>query len=295
MSRRDRGERLADLMQWGGGFATFIVTIVVTWLIAVQYGEIRGYQESQTENFASAYSNTINRACAGFSGPELVRCSFEVQKSIEESKTTEHDLQAQREVARYTHWLMWFGFFGLGVTGFGLYYLNENIAEMKRSRVLSELDRRAWIAVDIDEVEVTPSVHSDGYSFEWKYTLKNEGKSVALDVRPITHVFKSDYWFAHSNAVDHFTSDADAFRKQNSGRPIFPNSLIQYSGASANRTVSTIDPPSNEKMIFVALVVIYRTDGLDVTHTTTNIYECTPSFQDDTKKNIFLRVQQKHT
>jgi len=108
----------------------------VTWLAASQYGRYSGYQEAKTENYTNTNADKIDRACRGFSGPELVRCSFEVEKSTEEASQTEKDLEAQREVALWAFWLMWISAGGLALTGGGLYYLAANLSEMQSQRRL---------------------------------------------------------------------------------------------------------------------------------------------------------------
>jgi hypothetical protein len=291
----DWGERRADWMKWGGGFVVFIVCLFVTWQIAAQYGEYRGYEKSQTKSSAKHNSESVDRACAGFSGPELVRCRYEVHVRSEQAKTTEHDLQAQREVALYTYWVMWAGGGALLLTIAGLYFFAANLDEMKQARLLGELDRRAWITVEIEEVEVLLSAHPEGISFKWEYTLNNAGKSVALDVDVVVKTFKSDFWFAHNHASDHFERTIAASRKPNSGNPIFPSEPKQYNGAQALRVIDVFGAPNDATYIFVALVVLYRTDGSDVTHKTIGIYETTPAIMEDTGKSIFLRVKQKHT
>ena len=138
MSDSNWSKRGADLAQWGGGLVTFIVCLIVTWLIAAQYGEDRGYAEAKAKHAANSYSEEIKSACDGFAGPELTRCSHQVQKSAQEAERAEYDLQAQREVALWTSWMMLASGAGILLTMVGLYFLAGNLVEMRKQREASE-------------------------------------------------------------------------------------------------------------------------------------------------------------
>lgn len=138
MFRSNWGDRSADLMQWGGGFVTFILCLVVTWLIAANYGEYNGYTKANSENSAISYSNLVQEACAGFARFDLVRCGYEVNKSAKESERTEINLQAQKELSLWTYWMMWASGGGIVLSMVGIYFLAANLNEMKHGRSLTE-------------------------------------------------------------------------------------------------------------------------------------------------------------
>jgi len=178
----------------------------VTWLIASQYGQYRGYQEAKTEYSADASTDKINRACAGFSGPQHIRCRFEVEKDSEEASRTEKDLQAQREVALWTFWLMWISIGGLALTGGGIYYLAANLSEMQSQRRLM----RAQLAPHLVLPETCSYVIARTH-ISFHMTIQNNGLSTPDMVEIGGSIRFSE---------DDFTANARLFRVELWGMPV---------------------------------------------------------------------------
>jgi hypothetical protein len=197
MSDSNRSDRGALVAQWGGGIVTFIVFLVVTWLVGAQYGQYHGYQEAKSESAANTDANEVQNACAGFAGPELVRCSYEVKKSAEQAQHEQHDLEAQRQTALWTGWMLGASGTGILLTIVGIYFLNANLEEMRSQRLISEgslkatlsavehardigkKQMRAYIGIEYGEIRVCRA----GKPATVRIRYQNTGATPAKDIR----------------------------------------------------------------------------------------------------------------
>jgi hypothetical protein len=295
-----RNERLAFAMKWGGGFATFVVCVMVTWLAAAEYGKQSGYAESQAKHSANTYSQEIENACKGFAGPELLRCRYEVRNSAADAERSGYDLQAQRDVALWTWWMMWASGFGILLTIAGLYFLAANLTEMQEGRKLTQealdlakRDRRAWLSIALKRGQKFFKDSGEYTGFRVDYAVERHGETPAFNVKASCFHVACDPLVAIYEASEHFA--AIAMRRYGkstpSMHPVFvgdPNGGEDFSAESLGTPEIFGQQPLEGTNKYAVIVLVYTVVGDMSLHHVLSVYSIDHTVEENT--SLFLRM-----
>jgi hypothetical protein len=142
MPRNNWNERLATKAKHLGALIALIVACFVytmfIWQISAQKTENRIYAERNAYHYIVATDAEIERTCVTGPPAEFASCIVQIVKSSEEAKRAEYDLQAQKDVADWSFWMLLVSGLGMLFTVAGIWFVRENLIEMQRQRALNE-------------------------------------------------------------------------------------------------------------------------------------------------------------
>lgn len=166
MSFRNWYDNNAHWIALAGG-----ILIVGIFFRSVFYSE--GYQAANQDQKAHYESYRIAeeayRECASSAAvEEALRCYQEAEKASREDHRAEQDLNAQRQMADWAKWMFYatavVGALTVGVTGVGIYWVKETLAETQKAvkaaedavavtREMGERQMRAYIWIETSEMK----------------------------------------------------------------------------------------------------------------------------------------------
>jgi len=165
--------------------------------LAVAYKQNQTQQREQTATYAADPSQKQAReACYGVSGlVQYDNCIAEKQKAQREEQRSQHDLQAQQDMAFWALGMFLSTVLGVGVTLAGVYYVRhtliatrEAVAAANRTadeaKRIGEAQVRAYVTVRDVQMSLKQGRRHPTVSFE----VGNSGNSPALEVTPSASV-----------------------------------------------------------------------------------------------------------
>ncbi|MEC5291220.1 hypothetical protein VSX64_08700 [Aurantimonas sp. C2-6-R+9] len=184
MSQRDRGSVHTAVT------AIFLIIIIASaigaiWSVASRTTRDRIQAEAAAQEHARHADQEIERRCAVAQGPRAVAvCVREIIESTNEEKRAERDLAAQSGMDEWAFWMMWASFFSAGVTGLGVYWVKETLAETRHAvkaaddavvvtREIGRAQTRAYLHV------ASATFHAEPQNFVIELKLKNSGPTPA--------------------------------------------------------------------------------------------------------------------
>lgn len=126
----------------------FILVLAGTWDLATLQANSSKSAGEQARNYAAESEQQIADTCIDPAPAALAKCSAEIVKASYENQRAEHDLVAQQAMGRWALLMLYITGGGVLVTGFGIYYVRGNLAEMQVQRSL--MQRSVDISADAD-------------------------------------------------------------------------------------------------------------------------------------------------
>src|SRR5438128_94615 len=96
-------KRVLQLAMW---LAVVVVAVVFVWQLSAQYSQSVHEARLQTLSASPEISSDIPRMCGRPVGPEFVRCVVTAVESRRDSRRSEEDLAAQRQMADWAFWMV---------------------------------------------------------------------------------------------------------------------------------------------------------------------------------------------
>jgi hypothetical protein len=190
---------------------------------------------------------------------------------------SERDLQAQREMAKWTLVAALAAVGGIGVGILGLKLVYDTLQETKSAVEVAERGivaaERPWVSIRIAKVGPITFDKKNGQT-KLRFELTNFGKSPALNVE-----VRCEFVPYYQNALKHLVQIVDGAKKVEiprifgarifPGQPIELNQTVWLARASIEKEAEELGLPKNN-FIFPAFVgcVVYRSPVDDENHTT---------------------------
>lgn len=169
---------------------TFLAVLAVIFIFwwGASLGARSGYYSAQSAGYASQYPNdTDKRIEQCFTNSDIAaakQCAQEAVTADRENQRGEHDLQAQREVADWTYYVLVISVLQIPLGVLGLIALvvtiqqgREAIRKAGESNSIALLAQRPWLSVEI--VPKMLKRHGAAMRCEIDINVKNLGQSVA--------------------------------------------------------------------------------------------------------------------
>ena len=131
-------------------FAAIVLVIVLsgTWSLATLNANSTKPASEQARQYAKDAEQEIAKRCVGSDSQALAKCAAEIVNATYENQRAEHDIVAQQAMARWALVMLYLTGGGLLITGIGIYFVRENLEEMKLQRDLTK--QSVEIAADAD-------------------------------------------------------------------------------------------------------------------------------------------------
>lgn len=226
MSGSNWRERGADLIPWTWGAATLFVSWFVVWQFSAQITESSTRQEYATEHQTKKAADEINRACVGIDAAQVPQCVAQILQSTRDAERADHDLQAQRDMSDWAFWMVVFSAAGLALTGVGIWFVRENLKEMRLQRDISQKSlvaamsavnisrdigkkqTRAYLGLEYGEIKVCEA----GKPAVVRIRYQNTGTTPAKNISTTCSVFVAkvvDDHFSMSQIERHASNSGD--------------------------------------------------------------------------------------
>jgi hypothetical protein len=155
--------RLASTGLWGGatamaqsdrggivGFgdvaafaAILLFTSFFVWIVA----ESKTHNDSYATRYARQHSENaerqIVRTCIDADKSALAKCITDIVKTQLEEQRAEYNLSAQQETANWSLGMLGISALSLFIAGFGIFFVRENLLEMRKQREISQNSLKA--------------------------------------------------------------------------------------------------------------------------------------------------------
>lgn len=255
MSKSERNERLA--------FVTLVGAIsVIILLLSYQFGREAGRLETEPHEHASAYKDRtdedIEIVCLSRDTIEAaIKCATQQKnqsyKANEEHRAN-HDLTAQRAMARYAWWMVFIAFASLLAAIGGIYYLRKTLFETRR---IGQAEVRAYLSIVIgsysisgNDIRFTVGVTNNGQS-------PSRGGKISCKIRGSGGI--DDTYFTYTaQCDDRVVPDLTADGSFSTDEFTIKDTDIIISGGSAGNIIADIK--ENIQMLFFDI----QLDWLDV-------------------------------
>lgn len=243
------------------GIATLIIGVVaLIYATGLTFGIGAGRDELSSRELYQAEKDRAVYSCTALPPSSIPACLEEALEGAQAASDSRQDLFAQKDMARYSLWMVVAAFLSLGITAVGVYFVKRTLdatlvavedtsaatKAMVRQNDLSEQAQRAWITTDIRPVMWSPE--RDEIEFTFDAVFRNIGKSTAE--------FHAAWDRFHPVVRDTVQEQAITKEVVGSGIPILPNQEIEH---RARVVFPKTEPMS--LIPYVLITVIYFSDG----------------------------------
>ncbi len=151
MSNGNRGTDTLTVVNVFIGIALVAYLFWLAYHFGYSHAE-RGFQASaNSQKYADSASDDIKNSCPFTDPATLAECAYKIVESTHEEQRAERDLVAQIDVAQWTFWLIPLTILGLAATVVGIWFVRENLREIRitneLSRDMGKAQTRAYVHV----------------------------------------------------------------------------------------------------------------------------------------------------
>jgi hypothetical protein len=239
-----------------------------------------------SRDYAQNAQAEISKRCARLPPLAAAQCGGEATKASRDSENREQDLEAQRDMARWTRVTGWAALFGvaLSAVGVGLVFVT-----FRATREANEISRQAMMAENRAWIEIVPTFQFGDFRYSEEqrefrlkavFTVKNIGETVALNVGFTIELIPDPSWFHDTNAVEEFNERLLKHPTTINAFPLFPEREATNEwdiGIAADKIrLPDVDEPDVREAFFPAFCVgvryntIFDREG-DPPHITTEV------------------------
>ena len=174
------------------------------WNISADYTKRQTQAERYIQDYATATTEQIGRACTGLEAARLRECIAEQMEASRENERGERDLRAQQDMAEWAFWMFFVSAVTMGLTAVALWFVKGTLDATRRAvEDTSEATRAMHAANEIArenmELENRPILQFVGFELsEWgesrdKMLLRAQWQNIGkMPARPVgTRVFRA--------------------------------------------------------------------------------------------------------
>ena len=270
-----------------GSFFLFAGIVFVCAIFAVGYS--KGTHRAEAQNYAAEYPHDTQKRlneCPVDTTVAFVECAEEIISSSREEQRSEHDLNAQRDMAKWAWWLLAVSVATLVVSSVGLWALLRTIKQgedgLKRAHdanLIAQQSHRAWIKIHAPD-KMSMHIHSaKGRLYYWtdlRVSCENFGEAPAIALLTRAVLCAS----GDIENMERLIESVSGYSEQQSGwqggahvmSTLFPKDRTDPFTVPV-RSKRDIFPPTVQAFeaqgeLILAVVAIYKSSGTGMIHRT---------------------------
>lgn len=209
------------------GAIAIIVSAAAIWALSLKSTGYEREAVDRSYNYARNTPSQISRDCRGSVGVDPLKCIDQTIDTARENQRKEQNLAAQQVTAWWTAVMGGAAVFGVILSAFGVFLVYRTF---RATREGNEISRQAMMAENRAWVEICPDftkgdlvyTETGEFRLNTKFTYKNIGKTVALNVGFSIDLIQDPSFFPKTTMVDDFKKRLLSPSRRVDTWPVFP-------------------------------------------------------------------------